>query len=257
MYLFFEFFSDGWHGECNKRDKAYVTERCSRPESLGCLATVHSAQSWDSINSSLSRPCSYSSFLQFFNLTCWQLNIPCLNTSYITSSTQSTVGTKVEVTKIQHGLYKHVGVRVWSRDVDKTCSLTFEKERLELLPAQMYVHHVTTSMLHVGTVSFTITTMSGGRIRWPRYFLLAHAAWAPDRPWRYAEMKRVDLFANLQRFQFWNEGSEVKCEIPLSLLNRDSIKTFQHFSFHLLDGPRMASNTEPKFCCAPILLDEI
>jgi hypothetical protein len=56
----------------------------------------------------------------------------------------------------------------------------------------------TNAPYYSGIVSFTSATMSGGRTRCPWYLLLAHAAWAPDNPWRYAEIKRADLFANLQ-----------------------------------------------------------
>ena len=43
----------------------------------------------------------------------------------------------------------------------------------------------------------------------------------------------------------------------MNLFNGDVIKTTQHFPFHLVNGPCMAGNAESKFCCTPILLNEI
>ena len=48
-----------------------------------------------------------------------------------------------------------------------------------------------------------------------------------------------------------------KGDAPLNLFKGDVIKTPQHFPLHLLKGPCMASNAKLKFCCAPVLLDEV
>ena len=46
-------------------------------------------------------------------------------------------------------------------------------------------------------------------------------------------------------------------DVPLNLFKGDIIKTLQHLLFHLLEGLHMASSTELKLCCTPVLLDEI
>jgi hypothetical protein len=69
-------------------------------------------------------------------------------------------------------------------------------------------------------------------------------------------MKRADLFANLQRFQYWNK-IKMKQNTPSNLFKRDVIKTCQHFPFHLPKGPCTASNAESELRRAPVLFNEI
>jgi hypothetical protein len=69
-------------------------------------------------------------------------------------------------------------------------------------------------------------------------------------------MNHADLSANLQR-GFSIGIKKKKGNTPSNLLERDVIKTCQHFFFHLPKGPCMASNAEPELRSAPILLDEI
>jgi hypothetical protein len=58
-----------------------------------------------------------------------------------------------------------------------------------------------------------------------------------------------------KRFQSWNKK---KCQDTLSnLFKGDIIKTSQHLPLHLIKGLCMASNAEPKLCCAPVLLNEV
>jgi len=45
--------------------------------------------------------------------------------------------------------------------------------------------------------------------------------------------------------------------IPSNLFKGDVVEAPQHFFFHLIEGPRTASNTESKLCCTPVLLDEV
>jgi len=43
--------------------------------------------------------------------------------------------------------------------------------------------HILFNVQRVCTVHVTSAIISGGKIQWPWYFLLAHAAWAPDKPY--------------------------------------------------------------------------
>jgi len=45
--------------------------------------------------------------------------------------------------------------------------------------------------------------------------------------------------------------------IPSNLFKGDVVEAPQHFFFHLIEGPCMASDTESKLCCTPVLLDEV
>src|SRR6266849_10368976 len=46
-------------------------------------------------------------------------------------------------------------------------------------------------------------------------------------------------------------------DAPLNLIKGDVIETCQHFLLHLVKGLCMASDTEPKLCCTPILLNKV
>jgi len=45
--------------------------------------------------------------------------------------------------------------------------------------------------------------------------------------------------------------------IPSNLFKGDVIEASQHFFFHLIEDPRMASDTELKLCCTLVLLNEV
>ena len=83
-----------------------------------------------------------------------------------------------------------------------------------------------------GTVCLMYATISGGKVRWPWYFLLAQHACTPVRPSLYADMNHADRFANL-----------IKCHDPEHGLS---------FSFASPRLPRILSD----FCFRPGLVTD-
>jgi hypothetical protein len=86
---------------------------------------------------------------------------------------------------------------------------------------------------------------------------LAHTACAPESPWLYAEIKRADRFAYLQKTFKMRCDAKQKKKSPSDLKQWNIVQAGFDKLFQLIHGCCALHGPESKFCCAPELLDEI
>src|SRR5712675_972632 len=101
-------------------------------------------------------------------------------------------------------------------------------------------------------------TISGGKVRWLWYCLLAQLACAPVSPLPYADINHADRFANLINIRVREMiRKKMRKSSPLDVKQWYIVKALDHLLLHLPDCRCTPHDPKLKFGSSPVLLNEV